>query len=107
MTLPTGRDALGTLLSTIRTAAIEPLAAELLSAVRAQRCGLGGNAVMLVRLAGNTTAVHHQRATLAKLASRRAKPDGRKSEETFKVGSIPEEPPSTHYAPLDSGVNAA
>ncbi len=75
VTLPTGRDALGTLLSTIRTAAIEPLAAELLSAVRAQRCGLGGNAVMLVRLAGNTTAVHHQRATLAKLAACELAPD--------------------------------
>ena len=67
--LPTERDALATLLSTIRVAAVEPLAAELLSPVCANRIALGNQAVMLVRLAGNSTGVHHQRATLGKLAS--------------------------------------
>jgi FAD/FMN-containing dehydrogenase len=66
--LPAERDALATLLSTIRVAAVEPLAAELLSPACANRIALGTQAVMLVRLAGNTTGVHHQRATLARLA---------------------------------------
>ena len=65
--LPTERDALGTLLSTIRTAAVEPLAAELLSATCARRVGLSGQPAMLVRLGGNAVGVLHQRATLAKL----------------------------------------
>ena len=65
--LPTERDALGTLLSTIRTAAVEPLAAELLSATCALRVGVGDGPTMLVRLAGNAVGVLHQRATLAKL----------------------------------------
>jgi len=69
LALPDERDALATLLSTIRVAAVEPLAAELLSPVCANRIALGMQAAMLVRLAGNTTGVHHQRATLAKLAS--------------------------------------
>ena len=69
LALPTERDALGTLLSTIRTAAVEPLAAELLSATCARRIGLGDRPLMLVRLAGNAVAVHHQRAVLAKLAT--------------------------------------
>ncbi len=68
LALPTERDALGTLLSTVRTAAVEPLAAELLSATCAQRIGLGDQPLMLIRLAGNATGVHHQRAVLAKLA---------------------------------------
>ena len=67
--LPEERDALGTLLSTIRVAPVEPLAAELVSAPCARRIGLGDRSVMLVRLAGNATAVHHQRATLANLAA--------------------------------------
>src|SRR5262245_53220955 len=53
LSLPMERDALGTLLSTVRAAAIEPLAAELLSAACARRIGLGDRPVMLVRLAGN------------------------------------------------------
>ena len=69
LALPAERDALSTLLSTIRVAAVEPLAAELLSPPCANRIALGNQAVMLVRLAGNTTGVHHQRATLARLAS--------------------------------------
>ena len=67
LVLPTERDALGTLLSTIRTAAVEPLASELLSATCARRIGVGDGPTMLVRLAGNAVGVLHQRATLAKL----------------------------------------
>lgn len=67
--LPEPRDALATLLSTIRIAAVEPLAAELLSATCANRIGLGHRALMLVRLAGNAIGVQGQRATLAKLAT--------------------------------------
>ena len=65
--LPTERDALATLLSTVRAAPVEPLAAELLSPACAARADLGEEAVMLVRLAGNAIGVHHQRSTLAKL----------------------------------------
>lgn len=68
LALPAERDALGTLLSTIRTAAVEPLAAELLSAHCASRIGLSRAPTMLVRFAGNAVGVLHQRATLAKLA---------------------------------------
>lgn len=68
LALPAERDALGTLLSTIRTAAVEPLAAELLSAHCASRIGLSREPTLLVRLAGNAVGVLHQRATLAKLA---------------------------------------
>jgi glycolate oxidase FAD binding subunit len=67
--LPAERDALATLLSTIRAAMVEPLAAELLSPVCARRVGLGADGVLLVRLAGNTVGVNDQRATLAKLAA--------------------------------------
>lgn len=67
--LPPERDALATLLSTVRAAAVEPLAAELLSTACAKRIGLGERALMLVRLAGNDVGVQHQRATLAKLAA--------------------------------------
>ncbi len=66
--LPDERDALSTLLSVVRTAAVEPLAAELLSATCAARAGLGDQGVMLVRLAGNPTGVAHQRTTLTRLA---------------------------------------
>jgi glycolate oxidase FAD binding subunit len=68
LTLPSESDALGTLLSTIRAASVEPLAAELLSSTCAQRIELGDRAVLLVRLAGNAVGVHHQAATLARLA---------------------------------------
>ena len=69
MTLPDGRDALAALVASVRIAAVEPLAAELLSPACAARIGLRQHAVMLVRLAGNATSVHHQRATLGKLAA--------------------------------------
>jgi len=67
--LPTERDALATLLSTVRAASVEPLSAELLSPACAARCALGDRGVMLVRLAGNAIGVHHQRSTLAKLTA--------------------------------------
>jgi hypothetical protein len=67
--LSTERDALATLLSTVRAASVEPLSAELLSPACAARCGLGDRGVMLVRLAGNAIGVHHQQSTLAKLTS--------------------------------------
>jgi glycolate oxidase FAD binding subunit len=66
--LPLERDAIATLLSTIRVAAVEPLAAELLTPACAEGIGLGSDAMILVRLAGNAMGVQHQRATLAKLA---------------------------------------
>ena len=66
--LPTEHDALGTLLSTVRAASVEPLATELLSATCATRVGLVDHPTMLVRLAGNAVGVLHQRAILEKLA---------------------------------------
>jgi glycolate oxidase FAD binding subunit len=68
MQLPVEPDALATLLSNVRVAMVEPIAAELLSPACAAGIGLGLAGVMLVRLAGNAVGVHHQRATLAKLA---------------------------------------
>jgi glycolate oxidase FAD binding subunit len=69
ITLPVESDAVATLLSTVRVAAVEPLAAELLNPACAARIGLGNQAVMLVRFAGNSVGVLHQRSNLAKLAS--------------------------------------
>ena len=69
MTLPDERDALAALLSNVRVAPVELLAAELLSPTCAARIGLGERGVLLVRLAGNATSVRHQRATLARLAA--------------------------------------
>ena len=67
-TLPVERDAVSTLLSTVRAASVDPLAAELLSPRCAERVGLGQQAVMLVRLAGNPVSVLHQRTVLERLA---------------------------------------
>ena len=69
LALPTERDALGTLLSTIRAASVEPLAAELVSGACARSIGLGDRSMLLVRLAGNAVGVLHQRTTLANLAT--------------------------------------
>lgn len=66
--LPNERDALSTLLANVRTAAVEPMAVELLSRGCAARVGLGDQDVMLVRLAGNPHGVRHQRSVLEKLA---------------------------------------
>jgi FAD/FMN-containing dehydrogenase len=68
MALPAERDALSTLLSSLRVAAIEPLAVELLSPVCASRIGLSDAGAILVRLAGNSVSVQHQLGTLARLA---------------------------------------
>src|SRR5688572_11950279 len=59
LVLPAQRDAVATLLSTIRVAGVEPLSAELLSATCSGRVALGSKAIMLVRLAGNATGVFH------------------------------------------------
>ena len=67
--LPDAGDALSTLLSNIRAAMVEPMAAELLSPACAERIGLGAEAMLLIRLAGNSTGIHHQRSALAKLAA--------------------------------------
>jgi len=67
-TLPVERDALSTLLSTVRAASVEPLAAELLSPRCAEQVGLGQQPAMLVRLAGNPVSVLHQRTVLERLA---------------------------------------
>jgi glycolate oxidase FAD binding subunit len=69
MQLPDERDALSTLLSNLRVALVEPLAAELLSPACAAAAGLPARGALLVRLAGNSIGVHHQRSTLARLAS--------------------------------------
>jgi glycolate oxidase FAD binding subunit len=69
LALPEERDALATLLSTVRASAAEPLSAELLSPLCAARSGLGNRGVMLVRLAGNAIGVHHQRSALDRLAA--------------------------------------
>lgn len=74
LALPTGRDALATLLSAVRVAPVEPLSAELLSHACARRIGLDDRPVMLVRLAGNAITVHHQRVSLARLAECDAAP---------------------------------
>ena len=66
--LPREQDAIATLLSNLRVAAIDPIAAELLTPACADGIGLGSDPMILVRLAGNTFAVQHQRATIAKLA---------------------------------------
>lgn len=67
--LPDERDALAALLSAVRTAPAEPLAAELLSPATAARIGLAPRGTLLVRLAGNATSVHHQRTALSRLAA--------------------------------------
>jgi glycolate oxidase FAD binding subunit len=66
--LPDERDAVATLLSVVRSASVEPLAAELLSEACAERIGLGRQGILLVRLGGNSTGVLHQRSTLVNLA---------------------------------------
>ena len=67
--LPDASDALATLLANVRAAMVEPIAAELLSPACAERIGLGAEAMLLVRLAGNSTGLHHQQSTLARLSA--------------------------------------
>jgi glycolate oxidase FAD binding subunit len=66
--LPSAADALATLLANVRVSMVDPIAAELLSAACAARIGLGAEAMLLVRLAGNPTGIHHQSTALARLA---------------------------------------
>lgn len=68
MTLPGERAPLAALLTRVRGAPVEPLAAELVSPVLAHRLGLGTEAMMLVRVAGNRTSVAHQRGALQAIA---------------------------------------
>src|SRR5688572_15211102 len=75
LVLPPERDALATLLSTIRATSVEPLAAELLSPTCAARIGLGDHGILLVRIAGNAIGVQHQRSILANLATVAVVPD--------------------------------
>ncbi|MGH7633028.1 MAG: FAD-binding oxidoreductase [Gemmatimonadaceae bacterium] len=57
-------DTLGTLLVRLRTAAIAPLALELVNAPLARVLGLADTMALLVRLGGNVDSVRAQRATL-------------------------------------------
>jgi glycolate oxidase FAD binding subunit len=75
LVLPSERDALATLLSTIRATSVEPLAAELLSPACAARIGLADHGILLVRIAGNAIGVQHQRSILANLATVAVVPD--------------------------------
>jgi glycolate oxidase FAD binding subunit len=75
LVLPSERDALATLLSTIRATSVEPLAAELLSPTCAARIGLGDHGILLVRIAGNAIGVQHQRSILANLTTVAVVPD--------------------------------
>lgn len=75
LVLPAERDALATLLSTIRATSVEPLAAELLSPACATRIGLGDHGILLVRIAGNAIGVLHQRSILANLTTVAVVPD--------------------------------
>ncbi|HEX9564122.1 MAG TPA: FAD-binding protein [Gemmatimonadaceae bacterium] len=67
LALPAEPDRLADFLTSLRQAAIDPLCAELLNGALATRLSLGDGEVLLVRLAGNPVAVHHQRDVLARL----------------------------------------
>lgn len=73
--LPGDPERLGAFLAAFRDAPVEPLASELVSATLAARIGLGEEAALLVRLAGNGVAVSHQRARLERLSALREVPD--------------------------------
>jgi len=47
---------------------LQPLAAEILSPQVARNCGLAPSAILLMRLAGNTTSVRHRQGALASVA---------------------------------------
>lgn len=63
--LPDEPPALAALLTRIRAAAVEPLAAELVSDALAEAIGCGPGDALLVRLGGNAASVHAQRSALA------------------------------------------
>jgi glycolate oxidase FAD binding subunit len=59
--------ALGDFLTRLRSAALTPIALELVGAVLARRIGAGSEAILLARFAGNEPLVAAQRAVLAEL----------------------------------------
>jgi FAD/FMN-containing dehydrogenase len=67
MPLPTTEAGLGALLARVRTAAVAPMAAELVSAPLARAIGVADEAVILVRVGGNEAAVRAQAEVLASL----------------------------------------
>lgn len=73
--LPSDGVALATLLRSLRTLPLTPIAGELLSAPLAARAGAGDREVVLLRLAGNATSLATQRAQLAALGSDRELPE--------------------------------
>ena len=62
MPLPADRNALAVVLDSLRTSPFAPLAAELLSSSLAASLGIGSEACLLLRIAGNETQVAAQRA---------------------------------------------
>jgi glycolate oxidase FAD binding subunit len=69
--LPADPAATATLLSTLRTAPLAALAAELLSSGLARQLGVGEQGTILVRIAGNQTLVAAQHAALTALGDTR------------------------------------
>jgi len=65
--LPNAAPALTDLLARLRSAAVSPLALEIVSASLAARLGVGPRPMILARLAGNTEAVAAQHETFAAL----------------------------------------
>lgn len=73
--LPSDITSLATLLRTLRTLPLTPIAGELLSAPLAARAGAGDRDVVLLRLAGNAISLAAQRAQLASLGNDRDLPE--------------------------------
>lgn len=72
--LPDEPAGVAALLSAIRSAAVAPLAAEMVNDRLASRIGLDAANTLLVRLAGNAEGVHAQRSELARIAEPRPVP---------------------------------
>ncbi len=73
--LPSDGATLATLLRSLRTLPLTPIAGELLSAALAARTGAGNRELVLLRLAGNATSLEAQRAQLAALGRDRELPE--------------------------------
>lgn len=69
VTLPDAVPLVADLLTRLRAAAVAPVALELVTRTLAHRLGVGAEAALLVRVAGNAEVVTAQRDTLAQLAS--------------------------------------
>jgi glycolate oxidase FAD binding subunit len=65
--LPNAGSALADLLARLRTAAIAPLALEMVTAGLSARLGIGDGAALVARVAGNAESIEAQRAALASL----------------------------------------